>query len=278
VDAPTDFHDFEPIGRGFLVLVYHPREHVDLSAYGGPADATVLDSEVQHISRRGRLVWSWSSKDHIDLAETGRWWPFVASHPQTLPDGSKAYDVTHINSVELVEDDLVISLRHTDAVYRIRMSDGRVRWKLGGTETSRSLRVVGDPVDYPFGGQHDARIWHGTVTVHDNGTDLNRPPRAVRYAIDTKRRKASLLESITDPRVTAALCCGSARKLGSGDWLVGWGGNGVSSLLTPSGGLISSFTIDDVFSYRTVSSPQRAVDRGDLRAGMDALHAAGEAD
>src|SRR5688572_30653224 len=152
VGPPTDFHDFHQLPRGFLVLAYRPRPHVDLSAYGGPADATVLDSEIQRISRRGRLVWSWSSKDHIGLEETERWWPFIVSHPSVLEDGSEAYDATHINSIELAGDDMLISLRHTDAVYRIRMSDGSIRWKLGGTDTPRSLRVVGDPADYPLGG------------------------------------------------------------------------------------------------------------------------------
>ncbi len=278
VGPPTDFHDFQPLGRSFLVLVYHPREHVDLSAYGGPADATILDSEIQRIGRAGRLKWSWSSKDHIGLEETGRWWPFISSHPSSLGDGSQAYDATHINSIEVVGDDLLVSLRHTDAIYRIRMSDGRIRWKLGGTETPRSLRVVGDAVDYPLGGQHDARMWHGTVTAHDNGTELGRPPRAVRYEIDTKRRTARLLESIIDPSITTSLCCGSARKLEDGNWLIGWGGNGTSSLLTPHGRLISRFTIQDVFSYRTIAQPESAVDRADLRDGMDALYAAGEAD
>jgi Arylsulfotransferase (ASST) len=278
VGVPTDFHDFQPLGRGFLVLTYHPRPHADLSAYGGPTDATVLDSEIQHISRRGRLLWSWNSKDHIDFAETGRWWPFVVGNPQTLPDGTQAYDTTHINSIEVAGEDLIVSLRHTDAVYRIRMTGGRVRWKLGGTETPRSLRVVADPADDTFGGQHDARLWNGTLTVHDNATDLGRPPRAVRYAIDTKRRTATLLESVTDPRAPSSLCCGSARKLDDGNWLIGWGGVGTSSLLTPHGRLIGRFTFEELFSYRTIAQPESAVERADLRAGMDALYAAGEAD
>ena len=280
VGVPTDFHDFRPIGRGHLMLAYRPRPHVDLSAYGGPSDATVLDSEIQRVSHRDRLVWSWNSADHIPLAETGRWWPEVVGRPFTLPDGTTVYDITHINSIELVgDDDIILSLRNTDAVYRIAMKSGRIRWKLGGTETGRSLRVVGDPLDYPLGGQHDARVWKdGSVTISDNGTGLNRLPRAVRYAIDAKRRTATLQESISDPRVGPSLCCGSARKLANGDWLIGWGGNGLSSLLTPHGQLVSSLSFDDVFSYRTVPFPASAVARSDLREGMDAMYAAGEAD
>jgi hypothetical protein len=285
VGAPTDFHDLQRIGRDYLVLTYRPRPHVDLSAYGGPTDATVLDSEIQRIDPRGRLVWSWSSRDHISLAETGRWWPLVLNGV-SLEDGSTAYDVTHINSVEPAGRDLIISLRHTDAVYRIRMRDGRIRWKLGGTETRRSLRVVGDPADYPLGGQHDARLWGDTVTIHDNADNLEpeRPPRAVRYAIDTKRRRATLLESLSDPHVTRADCCGSARKVENGDWLVGWGpsqasANSVSALLTPSGSLVSRLTFEDhLFSYRVVPAPVQLISAISLRRGMDAMYAAGQAD
>jgi hypothetical protein len=278
VGSPTDFHDLQRIGRDYLVLSYRPREHVDLSAYGGPADATVLDSEIQRVSRRGRVVWSWNSRDHVALDETGRWWPYVLSHPSTQ-GGRTSYDPTHINSVEPVGDDLIISLRHTDAVYRIRMRDGRIRWKLGGTDTRRSLRVVGDPANHPLGGQHDARVWRGTITIHDNGTDLGRAPRAVRYAIDTKRRRARLLERVSDPHVTDSTCCGSARKLGNGDWLVGWGASrssaeAVSSLLTPRGRPVFRLTVNDHrFSYRTVPARWGAISARGLRAGMDALYA-----
>ena len=284
VGSPTDFHDLKPLGRDYLVLTYRPREHVDLSPYGGPSDATVLDSEIQRINRRGRVVWSWNSSDHIGLQETETHWPFVLQRPETLPDGSQAYDPTHINSVEPVGRDLIISLRNTDAVYRIRMRDGRVRWKLGGTRTPRSLHVAGDPADYPLASQHDARLWRGTVTIHDNGTLSDRPPRVVRYAIDTKRRRAILRESVMDPRATASDCCGSARKLPNGDWLVGWGtseasGENFSALLTPSGRLLSRLTLEGgLFSYRTVFAPARAISAASLRAGMDALYAAGTAD
>ena len=283
VGSPTDFHDLQRVGRDYLVLTYRPRDHVDLSAYGGPTDATVLDSEIQRIDRRGRLVWSWSSRDHIALAETGRWWPYVLSHSHTA-GGCECYDVTHINSVEPVGRDLIVSLRHTDAVYRIRMRDGRIRWKLGGTRTPRSLRVVGDSAEYPLGGQHDARLWRGTVTIYDNATDLERRPRVVRYAIDTKRRRATLLERLRDPRVTDADCCGSARKLGNGDWLVDWGASRsapdvVSSLLNPSGRLVFRLTFaEQLFSYRAVPARAEAISASSLRAGMDAMYAAGEAD
>jgi arylsulfotransferase ASST len=280
VGSPTDFHDLQRVGRDYLLFTYAPRDHVDLSPYGGPSDATIVDSVIQRINRRGRLVWSWNSRDHISLDETGRMWPLVLDDPRPLPDGRMAYDPTHVNAVEPAGDDLIVSLRNTDAVYRIRMRDSRIRWKLGGTQTPRSLRVVGDPLDYPLGAQHDPRLWRGTLTVHDNGSDLERSPRVVRYAIDMKRRRAILRESIIDPRVTRSFCCGSARKLANGDWVVGWGAQKFAEVLTPQGTLVNEFSFveDDFFSYRTVPYPRSAISAATLRAGMNSLHAAGAAD
>ncbi len=287
VGSPTDFHDLEQVGRDYLVPTYRQRPHVDLSAYGGPEDATVLDSEIQRLDRRGRLVWSWSSRDHIDFDETVIRPEGAPLTGTPMPDGSAVYDMTHINSIERAGGDLIISMRNTDSVYRISMRDGHIRWKLGGTETPRSLRVVGDPANYPLGYQHDAQLWRGTVTIFDNRTDIGpdgfAPPRVVRYEIDTKRRRAILRERVTDRRVTGeSLCCGNATKLGNGDWVVGWGGGtkGAMSVLTPRGRrVISRLTIDDgFFSYRAEAARARAISAASLRAGMDAMYAAGEAD
>ena len=77
----------------FVLVAYKPRDHVDLSAYGKSSDATVLDAEIQEITPQGARVWSWNSKDHIALDETGRWWNTL--DPAPLPDGRQATTRTH---------------------------------------------------------------------------------------------------------------------------------------------------------------------------------------
>ena len=166
VGADTDHHDLQELSNGnYLLMTYRPRDHVDLSGHGGPADATVLDAELQELNPAGALVWSWNSKDHIALSETGPWWQTVRNQPNRLRDGRLAYDIVHINAVEPDGDGLLVSMRHTDGVYRIRRSDGRVLWKLGGTATPESLAVSGDPRPQTFSGQHDVRrLGDGSVT------------------------------------------------------------------------------------------------------------------
>ena len=275
VGGPTDHHDFLELPNGnYLMMTYKPRDHVNLSGFGGPADATVLDAEVQEVTPLGALVWSWNSKDHIGLAETAPWWPVVFAQPNRLGDGRNAYDIVHINAFELDGGALLLSMRHTDGIYRVRRSDGQVLWKLGGTTTAESLDVVNDPQAQTFSGQHDVRrLTDGSVTIHDNGTRASRPPRAVRFAIDEGAGTATWLESLRDPDVTGSLCCGSSRKLGSGGWLVGWG-----SITAPvigeyaaDGSRLFKLRYPNAFSYRAFPVPAGRVSAAQLRQGMDAM-------
>lgn len=55
--AVTDTHDLQEVGNGNLLLMsYVPREHVDLSLYGGSADGTVTDAGIQEIDPDGNVV------------------------------------------------------------------------------------------------------------------------------------------------------------------------------------------------------------------------------
>ena len=66
----------------------------------------------------------------------------------------------------------------------------------------------------------------GPVSVFDNRFLLNQPPRVTRWRIDEQAHTATLIQRITDPAVHRTVCCGSARLLPDGSWLVDWGDNG----------------------------------------------------
>ena len=274
VGTPTDPHDMLLLPNGnYLLLSYRARDGVDLEPYGGPSNATVLDAEIQEVTPGGELVWSWNSKDHIGLSET-RDWSALLARPAQLPDGRTAYDHVHINSVELDGRRIVFSARNVDAIYAFRVATGEIAWKLGGTQTPKSLDLLGDDAykDTSFGGQHDARVLSdGTVTLQDNGSGRDRPPRALRFAIDRRARTATLLEQVTDPEAPASVCCGNARKLPRGHWVVSWGGLPLVAEYAPSGRRIMSLKLSNM-SYRVVPVLPGTLARAALRAGMDAMH------
>jgi hypothetical protein len=277
VGVETDSHDLQVLPNGdYLLLSYVPRDGVDLSPYGGPADATVTDAVVQQVTPDGKLVFSWNSKDHVATDEATPFMGAILQQPAHLADGRTAYDIAHVNSVEADGDSLIISLRHTDSVYKVSGTTGAIEWKLGGKHTPDSLDVLGDTggSDLVFGGQHDARLQpDGTLTVHDNRTGTPLGPRAVRYRIDEAARTATQVEEVIDPDVVLSLCCGSARRLPGGNWVMSWGYNGLITELTPQGDRVFGLRLGaELFSYRAVPITQSELSAKALRSGMDAMH------
>lgn len=218
----TDAHELMLLPNGNYLINTFPRDRgLNLRPFGGPARAVGRGNQIQEITPRGRLVWKWRTRSHIGLEETGRWWKLVLTR-------SQPFDYIHFNSAEPVGNSMVMSFRHLDAVYKINRATGKVIWKLGGTPTDERLEVLNDPHgDFPFGGQHDARVdRQGIVSVFDNATDLPRPPRVVRYRIDEEAGTATMVSSFSDPLVPLSSCCGSSQELPNGQWLVNWGGLG----------------------------------------------------
>jgi hypothetical protein len=252
--------------RNYAFIGAVTRGPVDASPFGGSASAMVLDNIVEEVNAGGELIWSWSPLDHIPLAECSpQWWSLYMT--------SGTIDPYHMNSVEAVGNSVVISMRHLDAILRVSKATGAVQWKLGGTPRPESLTFVNDPYGN-FGGPHDARMLpDGTLTLHDNGANMGRPPRAVRYRIDTVARTATLLEQVTDPKVADAWCCGSARRLHNGNWVMGWGHTPAVTEIASDGNLVFRMNLaDQYFSYRAHPVPYGKLRRADLRAGMDYMY------
>lgn len=261
VGTPTDVHEFKLLPNGnALMITYVPRSHVDLTSVGGPADGDVWDAEVQEVGRDGKLVWQWKAAAHIDIEESKK---ALAARPQGL-----RWDLFHANSVEPDGDGIILSLRRADAVYRVERSTGAIDWKLGGVSTSRSLSGVDSAL---LGGQHDARVLpDGSVTVHDNSTLRDRPPRVVRILVNRAARTARLVEAYSDPNVTSSHCCGSARRLRGGHWVVSWGGNRYVTELSSHGEIIFRLTLPRNPTYRAEPVLPGVLSLAALRAAMDA--------
>lgn len=272
-----DLHDLQLTPAGtYLVIRDVPRvcppDCADTSPWGGSAQAAVIDAEILEMDSHGNVLWTWRTRDHIALSESGTqpWFPSVGN------------DIIHMNAVEPDgEGALLFSARHLDAIYHITKRFGAIDWKLGGSARAESLTVIGDTRPTALGatgqvlsGQHDVRLLADrTVTLHDNGTDAHRPPFAMRYVIDEAERTAEVVEAIQDPRATFSLCCGSTRRLPGGNWVVQWGDNPYMTELDPSGNPVVtiSYNLGAAFSYRAVPILSGVVAADQLRQGMDAM-------
>jgi hypothetical protein len=273
VGEHTDGHDLQLLPNGdHLVSGQVLKHHVDTRAFGGSRDATVKSADLQQVGPGGKLIWRWNTFDHISLAETGRWW-------DAPPTDHQPYDIVHWNSIEPAGNSVIASFRHLDAVYKINKATGNIVWKLGGTRTPKSLRVIGDLRADTLGAQHDARLLpDGTLTVFDNATGLSNPqPRAVRFRIDEQARTATLLEAITDPGVTSSGCCGSARRLDNGHWLINWAEtrNHPIGGYEPNGERTFFLKFNPRSTYRAEPVKPGVLTAEDLRAAMQTMCSSG---
>lgn len=268
-----DGHEFRELDNGnVLVDTYAPAAKVNLKRFGGPKSASAVFGEIQEIDPDGQVVWRWNSRGKIGLGETGRWWRNVLSNGKHSARGVATFDPVHINSIEpRGPNEVVVSMRHTDAIYGIERSTGDIIWKLGGTPTTDSLRIVGDPAVKLFGGQHDARVEEdGDVSVYDNGKDRPRRPRVVSYRLDLEKKTATYLGQLNEPRVTTSHCCGSARPLEGGGWLVSWGDNPLVTAFD-SGGR-TAFRLELAAStFRAVPVPEGATTLAALDRGLEKM-------
>ena len=231
----TDEHDFVIVrggtGAGNYLLVSRDLQSRDLSAYGLSTSYTVRDSVIQEITPEGTQVFIWNSWDHRAVMQIGN------DCNLNNPIG----DYAHINSLQVVDGDIIASFRHCDQVLRIDRSGGTgaVEWKLGGTappegSATEHLEVVGDPAG-EFCSQHHATVTDsGSIVLFDNGVyclgPRKRQPkftRVVEYDISSGT-EARYLRSFALPEGNGYVVTqGGATVVGSGAavrWLIAWGG------------------------------------------------------
>ena len=166
-------HEFLVTEEGnYLLLSYNPAQR-DLSGYqckdpGGTVsrDCTTmeqtLDSVIQEVTPDGVAEFTWNSWDHLNISDCGIYFDLPMNYAV-------------INSMQLLNGDIVASFRGCNQVLRIARPSGAVVWQMGGTQPTRDsateyLAVVGDPAGKEFCGQHTATATRaGSVLMFDNG-------------------------------------------------------------------------------------------------------------
>jgi Arylsulfotransferase (ASST) len=180
-------------------------------------DAAIVEGIVQEVQiDTGRVVFEWRSLEHVGLDES--------SMTQVTAAGN--VDYFHLNSVAVDTDgDLLVSARHTSAVYKIDRKSGDVIWRLGGTKSDFKV----DPAA-SFAYQHDVRRHpDGTITMFDNNAAAlgsTNGSRGMRIALDMKKMRATLVQEWKAPDGRTGWAMGNVQQLADGGVFVGWGTDG----------------------------------------------------
>lgn len=239
-----------------------------LMAYEPDPDTGLVDAVVQHIGAGPSqpVLFEWNSRDLLGESVT-------PSDP----------DYAHINSFQVVGDDLVMSFRHLSAVLKVArhphdgFAAGDVVWRLGGRDSDFTFATAsGGPSTGPCAQHTATELPDGHVMVFDNGSasmfgaplcvdpedpdgplEHRLPTRIAEWALDDETGVATL---VRDHSVQGrhSIFAGSAQPLAGGGVVVGWAPNfqAVVSELAPDGGLrwelrdTAAEGADRLYSYR----------------------------
>jgi Arylsulfotransferase (ASST) len=268
---PMDFHELDELPNGDLMMLSSPlKSNIDLTALGLSSSATIIDCVVQEVEPNGQLVWEWRASDHISASES--------THPLTMKvNGQSVYDTFHCNSIDtdFASGNVLLSSRHTDAIYLIDKTSGKIIWKMGGNSPNRDnaqiLTITDDP-EGAFHAQHDARFEpNGDISLYDDQTwDVRLAARGVEYHIDTDAGTATLIWSYTSPDHQDSMATGSFRRLdGGNDNVIGWGdkANTLFTEVDAAGNVMLNVTFPSgELAYRVQKVGPSEIDHGLLRA------------
>ncbi len=247
-----DVHEFLLTPQGTALFFCSPQVvNHDLTAVGGPRNGQVLQATMQEVDvRSGRLVSEWRSLEHVAVTES------------YLPL-AEPYDYLHANSIALDTDgNLLLSARHTWALYKLDRKSGAVIWRMGGRLSNFDVER-----DARFAWQHHAvSLGQGLITLFDDGSNgqikTESQSRGLLLAVDERRRTVKTRRSYVHPQHLSSGAMGSVQVLPNKHVVVGWGlepyttefaadGSVVADARLPSG--INSYR---GYRYRWTGQPQ----------------------
>ena len=225
-----DPHDFLVSRGGTFFFVIYKAATRDYLNFG---DVRVKDSVIREVDAAGTTVFEWNSWDYMKLSDCSL----------TRSGGEYA----HLNSVQLVDGDIVASFKGCNQVLRIDRSSGTgaIEWQLGGTSPPRNsatqfLRIVDDDdveTNDEICGQHHATVTNsGSVLLFDNGDgclgtrkSLPQFTRVVEFDISSGTQASRLREYQLPEDQGYADFAGGVVELDNGNWVITWGRTGAAT-------------------------------------------------
>lgn len=223
----------------------------NLSSVHRSSHAVLTDSVIQEIDiKTGLVMWEWHALGHIPFGESNNPPPTESNYP---------WDYIHINSADPGSSgDVLLSARNSWTLYDVGISNGAIRWRLGGAHSNFKAGA-----GTRFYWQHDAE-WQpgGEISVFDNGSDppKEKQSRGLLLHPDLSSHTVTLAKQFTNPHKTLlAESQGNTFSLPAGNWLMGYGRLPNFTEYSPSGHVLFDATLGhEVQDFRTYFSPWSA--------------------
>lgn len=249
----TEPHDFLLLDDDhWIVSAYQTKQVANIpdELRGENAKPYVIASVLQEV-QDGQVVFEWDSTEHPELYGRSSEGNDYAGSTEAKPA-----DYVHFNALAIDPSDgnWVVSLRHQDAILKIRKSDGGTAWTLGGIGDDFGLTA-----EQKFSHQHSVHIDASNhLYFFDNG-NASEATRIVEVTVDPEAQIVTNFTSVAANRFSNAM--GSVQRIDD-RYFIGWGAhtNGDEPDVTeidPTTGTIhfSINFVDDVYSYRAFKLP-----------------------
>lgn len=214
--SATDNHDFLITDQNSYILMSYHSNYRDFTEFGYSENQLTRDSVIQEIDFDGNILFEWNSFDYLDVND-------CLNH--RFPD-----DYAHINSIQLIDDQIIASFRGCSQIVSINRQSGNINWSLGGNNPS--IIIKDDPFN-EFCGQHTAYLNGDNLSIFDNGGHCNfdredihgRFSRGLEYKINLDQgyalfKRQFLLENSKD---FYSISGGGLSILENNNWLISWG-------------------------------------------------------
>lgn len=228
----SDPHEFTMASRNTAYVNSFRNVIMDLSQYGGLKRTPVMDNVAQEVDlRTGQVIWEWHSLGNIKVSETYMPIPRKITRP---------FDYFHLNSISRDKDgNMLISARHTSALYKVNRNTGKVMWRMGGKDSDFKL---GKGFHYAY--QHDFRRHaNGTYSIFENGAAGGPLPNRAKvskgyiFRINEKKKTASVVRQYSVPgRLSPSQ--GNTQILPDGNIFTGWGSLKYCTEFSPDGDIV----------------------------------------
>lgn len=204
----TDLHDFIYLDDNHYFTLSYYLKTVDnvpanLAPNGNPQVVCPVIQEVQN----DQVVWQWEGSDYPEFYST-------SVEGNNFADTYTPQDYMHLNSmiIDPKDNNLIISCRNLDQVFKINHNTGAIMWRLGGINS-----------DFPISNfqqslrQHFANLADNghTLMIFDNGlAGVRESTRILEFQLDEENKNINSFRAFNIPEPYSQIM-GSVQKFGT---------------------------------------------------------------
>jgi hypothetical protein len=185
----ADQHEFLLTPGGTAIIVAYGETVINANKYRRNGDTSdrshqkIYDCVIQEINlKTSKVAFEWHSLTHVSPGNSHQ--PLPVDPTSGNPTPNAPWDYFHINAVRIDSDfNLIVSARHTWAIYKVNRHHGNIMWQLQTGLTSGGKYTTGPKSTFKIGPgaafawQHDPEpLGNDTYRIFDNNSNQVLPP------------------------------------------------------------------------------------------------------